>query len=405
MQLRVLRLLRPIGAAFALASLWGAPVHAGVLPEDRADVLYHRYEGGGLTVEGPSVLVRKKFLDKFAVTANYYVDMISSASIDVVTQASPYKEKRTQKSVGAEYLRGKTTYSAGYIDSKENDYAARTAYANVSQDMFGDLTTVSFGFKRGWNDIYRTVKDAKTLISARDPTFHQANNTRSYSLGVTQILTRNLIGTFDFETDTDEGYLNSPYRSIRYLFAGTLGTPTAVLGRDPQKYPNTRTSNAAALGAKYYLPYRAAISGNYRFFHDTWGITASTVQLDYTQPLWRRWVLEGHYRFYKQNHADFYRDVFDRRNEFNFYTRDKELSTYQANTIGFGVSYEFTVPRVRFVSKATANLRLDHMMVNYKDFRDERASLPAFGGTYAPGAEPLYKLNANIVQLFFSAWF
>jgi len=31
-----------------------------VLPEDRADTLYHRYEGGGVTVDGPSLLVRRK---------------------------------------------------------------------------------------------------------------------------------------------------------------------------------------------------------------------------------------------------------------------------------------------------------------------------------------------------------
>ena len=68
--------------------------------EDRADVLYHRYQGGGITIDGPSVLVRKKFGEKFAVSANYYVDMVSSASIDVELTASPYKEERTQKSVG-----------------------------------------------------------------------------------------------------------------------------------------------------------------------------------------------------------------------------------------------------------------------------------------------------------------
>ena len=32
---------------------------AGVLPEERADALYHYYNGGGVEVDGPSVLVRK----------------------------------------------------------------------------------------------------------------------------------------------------------------------------------------------------------------------------------------------------------------------------------------------------------------------------------------------------------
>src|SRR4030088_2193806 len=88
------------------------PALAGVLPDDRADVLYHRYEGGGITIQGPSVLIQKKVTDNLALSANYYEDMISSASIDVQLSASPYHEKRTQKSVGAQYLHGKSTYSA-----------------------------------------------------------------------------------------------------------------------------------------------------------------------------------------------------------------------------------------------------------------------------------------------------
>ena len=99
-----------------------------MLPEDRADVLYHRYQGGGITIDGPSVLVRKKIGEKFSVAANYYIDMVSSASIDVKLSASKYKEERKQKSISFDYLRGKSTYSAGVIDSKESDYIADTAY-------------------------------------------------------------------------------------------------------------------------------------------------------------------------------------------------------------------------------------------------------------------------------------
>ncbi len=74
---------------------------AGVLPDDRADALFHRYEGGGVTIQGPSILVRKKMAEKYAVSANYYQDMITSASIDVeVSGASEYKEERDQYCAG-----------------------------------------------------------------------------------------------------------------------------------------------------------------------------------------------------------------------------------------------------------------------------------------------------------------
>jgi len=78
---------------FAVLLLFGATMSfATVLPDDRADLLYHAYDGGGLTVDGPAVLVRKSFKDQVSVWGHYYVDRVSSASIDVVTTASSYSE-------------------------------------------------------------------------------------------------------------------------------------------------------------------------------------------------------------------------------------------------------------------------------------------------------------------------
>ena len=371
----------------------GTAAQASVLPEDRADILYHRYDGGGVTIDGPSVLVRKKFADKVSVSANYYVDMVSSASIDVVTTASPYEEKRVQKSLSLDYLRNKTTYSVGYIDSTESDYVAKTAFLGISQEMFGDLTTISIGFKRGSNDVFRNIKDA---AGARltDPTFTETADLRSYSVSISQVLTRDLIATAAYELITDEGYLNSPYRSIRYA------DPTSARGYslDAERYPATRTSNSASGRLKYYLPWRAALDGQYRFFTDTWGIRAHTAEIGYTHPLWGSWVFDAEYRFYKQDAADFYRDLFPRRNTLNFQARDKELATYTAHTIGVGASWEFRISRMPWLEKGTINARYDHIMIQYDDFRDITA------GTTA-GAEPLYKLNANVIQLFVSAWF
>ena len=96
--------MRSRPALSVLALLAFAPAVAGVLEDDRADVMYHRYDGGGVTIDGPSVLVRKKFEEKYAVSAAYYVDMVSSASIDVVTTASPYTEQRDEYGLDFEYL-------------------------------------------------------------------------------------------------------------------------------------------------------------------------------------------------------------------------------------------------------------------------------------------------------------
>src|SRR5678816_1890036 len=104
-------LVRYVITCCAIAAGLAAPAHAGVLPEDRADALYFRYDGGGVVINGPSVLLRKSIGEHVSVSANHYVDMVSSASIDVETSASPYEDERTQSSLSADFLLGKSTYS------------------------------------------------------------------------------------------------------------------------------------------------------------------------------------------------------------------------------------------------------------------------------------------------------
>jgi hypothetical protein len=178
--------LSPFARTLLTLCVCTAPVLGGVLPEQRADVLYHYYNGGDITVEGPSVLIRKNAGDNLSFTANYYEDMISSASIDVKLSASPYKEKRQQWSGGVEYLHGKSTYSAGFINSTEPDYKANTAFVSVSQDMFGDLTSITLGYRRGWDEIFRDIKTTDGQI-INDPTFHERADHRGYSLSLSQI--------------------------------------------------------------------------------------------------------------------------------------------------------------------------------------------------------------------------
>jgi len=359
--------------------------HAGVLPEDRADVLYHLYDGGGVEIDGPSILVRKKAGKSLSFVGNYYVDMVSSASIDVITTASPYTEERTQWSLGMDYLRGNTTMRVGYTTSEESDYDATTYNFSVSQDMFGDLTTLTLSYALG-DDVVRKSDDAA---------FERNLDRQIYGVGVTQILTKNLISTLNFETITDEGYLNNPYRSVRYLDPGNpLG-----YSFEGELYPNTRTSNALGLRARYYLPYRAAIEGEYRFFTDTWDIEGHTASLTYVHP-WKDFTFTGKFRYHDQTGAHFYRDIFPRAQATNFRGRDKELSPLTSYTVKLKASYTFLSENQSwgFIKKGSVTASIDRLHVDYHDFSDLTAVAPI-------GDEPLYKLDADIYQIFFSFWY
>jgi Protein of unknown function (DUF3570) len=357
----------------------------GVLPEDRADVLYHLYDGGGVEIDGPSILVRKQAGKSTSFVANYYLDMVSSASIDVITTASPYTEQRKQWSLGMDYLRGNTTMTLGYTSSVESDFDAKTYSFAVSQDMFGDLTTLTLSYALGDDTVGRSD----------DPTFERQNDRQHYGVGLTQIFTRNLIATLNFETITDEGFLNNPYRSVRYVDSGS---PIGY-SYEPELYPHTRTSNAVGLRAKYYLPYRAALEGEYRYFTDTWDIQAHTASISYTHPL-GPWIFTAKYRYHDQTGAHFYNDLFPRSEATNFRGRDKEISPLTSHSFKLGASYEFIrdTEGWGFIKKGTANVSLNMLSVDYHDFHDLSTNAVL-------GNEPLYQLDADVLQVFFSFWY
>lgn len=380
--------------AVVTALLLVRATNADVLPDDRADLFYSKYSGGGMDITGESVLVRKKITENFALEANYFVDKVSGASVDVLSNASTIKDERKQKTLTAEFIHDKTTYTATYINSVERDYISNTTSFSLSQDMFGDLTTLNLGFARtgdavGENDGTALVPVIAWLGHAED---------RSYTVGLSQILTRNLIAGVTFNVITDDGYLANPYRSYRYLDSGSAKGYSLA----SQIYPDTRTSTAVQGQAKYYLPYRAAVTGSYRYFRDTWGIVGNTYELDYTHPLANIWILEGRLRFYKQNHATFYSDLFPEANSQNFMARDQDLAAAENTTIGAKVTYAFLPDGWKMFKRGTATLDVSRISFHYLDFTD----IKDYGEPqYLPGDEPLYHFNATVYQLYMSMFF
>ena len=384
-------------AALAALSLM-CVAGAAVLPDDRADLFWSQYKGGGMDIKGESVLVRKKFSEQFAVEANYFVDKVSGASVDVLSNASVIKDERKQKSLSLDYIHDKTQYNLSYTNSTERDYISNTTHFSLSQDMFGDLTTVTLGFTDSRNKV---GENNGTAFVPKIAWLGHAES-RSYEAGLSQVITKNLIAGATLEVITDQGLLSNPYRMIRFF------DPTAQLGYSlgSQVYPNTRTSTAVEGRAKYYLPYRAAASVSYRYFSDTWGIRANTIELGYTHPISNDFIFEGRLRHYSQNHATFYSDIFQFANQQNFEARDQNLAASTNNSIDGKVTWAFAPEGFLIFKRATASFDVTRIQFKYSDFRDIRDfnDTPA-GGGYAAGTEPLYHFDATIYQVYISMFF
>ena len=360
--------------------------HAAVLPEDRSDVLYHSYSGGGMDISGPSVLVRKEFKEKYSVSANYYVDKVSSASIDVLLTASPYNEERNEYSFGVDILENKTTLSTGYTHSEESDYDAQTVYVSISQDFFGDLSNISLGFAQGWDDV---------MMNGNDTFFEEAER-KNFRLGLSQVVSKNMLLGVSLETISDQGFLNNPYRQVRYLV-----DPTSYEFQ-PEQYPDTRTSDAVGIRAIYYLPYHAAIKGEYRYFSDSWKIKSNTIALEYRHQFNKQWHLDILLRHYDQDQAEFFSDLFEFENANLHMARDKELSTFKDFTIGFKLKYELKIKTLNAFDRFSVNFAYDYIQFDYENFREVKAEQR---GIINPGEEPFYSFNAKVIRFFISAFY
>lgn len=367
--------------------------HAAVLPDERIDILYHGYDGGGAQIDGPSILVRKSIGPSVSVAANYYVDMVTSASIDVEATASPYSEERKEQGLSAQYMVDRSTISVGYVSSKENDYDATTYSLGIDQSFFGDLTTLGFGVSFGEDIVGQNT----------DPTYQRDLQRRKYSINASQIITKNLLASLSFDSASDqclnladtESCLNNPYRSVRYL------TGNGGYAYQSEIYPHTRNSDAIGLRVMYFLPYRASLRAEVRQFSDSWGIESENAELRYLHPYGDRFLFEVKYRIYDQTGADFYSDLFPFRDAQNYLARDKELGPFSSTVLGMGVTYKMPAGTIPWFKKSSVNLYWDHFNMDYKDFRDARVSPTEF----AAGSEPLYSLDADVIRFYLSFWF
>ena len=153
-------------AALSLMCVAGA----AVLPDDRADLFLSQYKGGGMDITGESVLVRKKFSEQFAVEANYFVDKVSGASVDVLSNASVIKDKRNQKSLSLDYIHDKPVMlgtmrtgpdlaNIGYL----SDVAHQHKHLYNPRYKLADSIMPAFRFLYEWADEDEVRAEEKSL--------------------------------------------------------------------------------------------------------------------------------------------------------------------------------------------------------------------------------------------------
>ncbi len=182
---------------------------------------------------------------------------------------------------------------------------------------------------------------AYTPDHVRDDTLvnWQHKTSEDYLVGVTQLLTPKSYLTFDFTLGLEEGYLNDPYRSVMTLFPDPQTTADAALM--PENRPRHRTKETAYLSfTQFAEPLNGSVELGYRFFHDTYGITANTFEVTWHQNVIKNLVFSPGLRYYYQSAASFYNVIFlDANNLPPYYSSDYRLSNMETFTYSLNLNY------------------------------------------------------------------
>lgn len=274
--------------------LWAATAHA----DSRATAFVSAYaDDDDLTVISPELSLRQEVSDWLDVEGSYEADIISAASVDVMTAASPhgYEEMRHGLSAGVVYKpEREIRFGLKYLPSWETDYdshalALSTAYEWLERRLEERLDLrVSFD---------RVGRAGEPESEWRDLRIVALSPSLSY------VLDRWTVASLAYEIQAQDGFQSSSYRFVPVRWSGT--TTVSV----PERHPEWRVRHALALGVRHALSRSWFVSGGYRFYRDSWGLGSHTANAGLEHAAKRERVIVGvDARGYYQGEASFYQE-------------------------------------------------------------------------------------------------
>jgi len=183
---------------------------------------------------------------------------------------------------------------AGFAESRESDYVSVGWSVNTLVDLNQKNTTLRAGIA-GTSDRVEVIFNQGYL----------PKHTGDAILGVTQLLSPTTFMTVDVTLGRSSGYLSEPYKIVE---KAVEIVPTVFLDEEfAENSPNARSRESLYVALNHAFPaLKGAVEASYRFYSDTYGITAHTLQLAWIQHLGPRVTLEPFFRFYTQTAARFY---------------------------------------------------------------------------------------------------
>jgi len=262
-------------------------------------------------VETPSISGTVSSTSGWSVSGLYLVDVISAASVDIVSTASQnWKEVRQEGIVQASYKPKTFGVQASGRVSDEPDYLSWSAGGAVTQDLLEKNLTWLLGYAHEHDIAGRTGTPFSVFSNVLDRDALNAS--------LTFVLSPTTIASFVGDAIFENGDQSKPYRYIALFAPDTYvprGAPLDVVNslrvsaRPLEQLPLSRQRYAltARLAHRYS---RATLRLDERLYVDSWLMTATTTDARYLFDLSRRVELGPHARLHAQTSVDFWQRAY-----------------------------------------------------------------------------------------------
>lgn len=225
---------------------------------------------------------------------------------------------------------GVHTVAPQFSYSEESDYVSTGAALNYTVAFNEKNTLVTVGWAHSWdrvNDDHGVTQDKRS---------------DDFLIGVNQLLGPKTVLGLNLTYGQASGYLNDPYRFI--IAANDLQIDADNPSGYVEQRPDEREKFIARLSlTRYITPLHASIEAAYRYYDDSFGISAHLVDLTWYQKLGKRVVVAPGFRYYYQTAANFYYELLpDSNNKPDFFSPDYRLSELQTFTLGANVTVKAT---------------------------------------------------------------
>jgi hypothetical protein len=313
-----------------------------------------------VTVFTPSIAASiENVLDGASLKGRYIVDVVSAASADVVSTASPrWTEVRNAGSLEATYKPKTFGVTIAGSVSSEPDYFSFGLGSEMTLDLNEKNTTLSAGFGFGHDDVGRCGAENSPANTGSSCTsfgiFSRAVNRTSFNFGILQLLGPSTTGTLIADIGLENGDQSKPYRYIPMFSADVaaqapLGASATWVAQNrlPERPLEQTPLSKRRIALTGRLAHRfdsSTIKVEERVYGDTWALFASTTDVRWIFDAGKRVGIWPHARFHAQTAVSFWKRAYV-SNETSvaswdlpeFRTGDRELGPLWTATGGGGL--------------------------------------------------------------------